>query len=404
MKRPLQHRRRTFGVGAILIGVVVAFSSLAIVRAERVGYDAKVFTCAKKTACVAGEQSGSGPGVAGSSVSGYGVSGTSTGKAGVFGKASDSAPGVYGVGQDGYGVQGSSSSVAAVFGESTSTGSGAPALYGYSKGPSDAIAGINVSKGGGVGVLASTLKGDAVYATAYEGIAVYASTTTSGTNTTQTAAVWGNGSPGGIGVYGTGYSGLSGYGTTCASCYYPGVAVAASVDDTQTDLFDAANYYNRADCLIDADANLSCTGKITGGALREKHHASTGRHVLAYASESTSATMEDFGHARLFNGVKNVMIPRDFASVVDASDYYVFLTPLGDASLYVSIKTSTGFQVRETNRGRSNVAFDYRIVARPIDASADRLPPAPSYRKPHIGTNPSVPFQHAPLPPPRPAP
>ncbi|HET6275985.1 MAG TPA: hypothetical protein VFE16_08675 [Candidatus Cybelea sp.] len=42
-----------------------------------------------------------------------------------------------------------------------------------------------------------------------------------------------------------------------------------------------------------------------------------------------------------------------------------------------SLRTrATGFRVRETERGRSNLEFDYRIVAHPIDASGKRLPVA----------------------------
>ena len=55
--------------------------------------------------------------------------------------------------------------------------------------------------------------------------------------------------------------------------------------------------------------------------------------------------------------------------------YYVFLTPLGDTRvLYVSRKAALGFQVREVERGRGNLDFDYRIVAHPSDAPNDRLP------------------------------
>jgi hypothetical protein len=63
--------------------------------------------------------------------------------------------------------------------------------------------------------------------------------------------------------------------------------------------------------------------------------------------------------------------------------YYVFLTPLGDTrGLYVSAKTPSSFQVRENEGGRGRVAFDYRIIAHPLDAKSDRLPPAPAMRQP----------------------
>ena len=46
-------------------------------------------------------------------------------------------------------------------------------------------------------------------------------------------------------------------------------------------------------------------------------------------------------------------------------DYHVFLTPKGDCEgLYVSNETPTGFEVHELHNGHSNIAFDYRIMAK----------------------------------------
>ena len=55
--------------------------------------------------------------------------------------------------------------------------------------------------------------------------------------------------------------------------------------------------------------------------------------------------------------------------------YHVFITPEGNAeSLYVSNKTSAGFEVHESRYAHDSLAFDYRIVAKPFDTSAARLP------------------------------
>ena len=48
------------------------------------------------------------------------------------------------------------------------------------------------------------------------------------------------------------------------------------------------------------------------------------------------------------------------------------------------MKTTSGFQVRENEHGRSNVEFDYRIVAHPFDAKYERLPDSPVMPKPRI--------------------
>lgn len=136
------------------------------------------------------------------------------------------------------------------------------------------------------------------------------------------------------------------------------------------------------------------------GSVRSRLRATTGQRVLAYGSESASATIEDVGKARLFDGIANVEIPPDFDAVIDRnSDYYVFVTPLGDThGLYVSEQTPTAFQIRESMRGRSNIAFDYRIVARSVDASPDRLPLAPRTRRLHLNVEHPAPLRLPPLP------
>jgi hypothetical protein len=59
------------------------------------------------------------------------------------------------------------------------------------------------------------------------------------------------------------------------------------------------------------------------------------------------------------------------------------LTPLGDRrGLYVSRKTTSGFQVREIEHGRDSLDFDYRIVAHPLGADTARLPEAPNLARP----------------------
>ena len=53
----------------------------------------------------------------------------------------------------------------------------------------------------------------------------------------------------------------------------------------------------------------------------------------------------------------------------------MFLTPEGDnRGLYVDHKTGAGFDVRESQGGRSTIAFSYRIVGKPLGSSAQRLP------------------------------
>src|SRR5581483_8932606 len=92
-----------------------------------------------------------------------------------------------------------------------------------------------------------------------------------------------------------------------------------------------------------------------------------------YCQESPEAWFEDFGAGTLVAGKGDVRLDPDFAVVVQADDYAVFLTPEGDCKgLYVTAKTPTGFQVRELQGGTSAIPFRYRVVARRKDVPAPR--------------------------------
>jgi hypothetical protein len=82
--------------------------------------------------------------------------------------------------------------------------------------------------------------------------------------------------------------------------------------------------------------------------------------------ESPEVWFEDFGSETLVNGVAKVGLEPLFAKTVNATvDYHVFLTPLGDCQgLYIASKGPDSFEVRELGGGASNIAFDYRIVAK----------------------------------------
>jgi hypothetical protein len=158
------------------------------------------------------------------------------------------------------------------------------------------------------------------------------------------------------------------------------VALRAHAVTQTTGIFIGTNGATLAHCVIDAHANLGCTGNLrSDGMVESAHRDGFGRRVIAYAPESATATIEDVGTGRLVDGVANVRIDPALAAMMDHGRYYVFVTPLGDTrGLYVSRKGAAGFQVREVERGRASLDFDYRIVAHPIDASNDRLPSAAS--------------------------
>lgn len=106
--------------------------------------------------------------------------------------------------------------------------------------------------------------------------------------------------------------------------------------------------------------------------------------------ESTRSAVEDTGTARMANGMATVRFDPAFAQFIDASSgYQVFVTPDGQTRgwLFVAEKYQGGFVVREAMGGRSSVAFDYRVVAKPFGASNDRLPTIRIPKPPTIPRN-----------------
>ena len=307
--------------GALALGAVVAVAAFSVVRAERAGpAKAKTYKCSSGTACVQGNSTGT------STWGVYGFSSTADGVHGVTNSTNGNS-GASGI------STGTSGSAHGVYGRS-SNGQG---VYGTSSGDNGVEGHSTASAGSGVAGIqrgTSSGSGDGVYSESADTTNLYE-------------------------------------------------ALEAKADSSNTYIFEGYNATTDGLCTIDYNATLACTGGTVMKTVRTRHTNADGRHVLAYASESATATIEDVGTARLAAGVANVQIDPDFAAVMDRKWYYVFLTPLGDTrGLYVSTKSVSGFQVRENEGGRSHVAFDYRIVAHPIDAKSDRLPVAPPMRRP----------------------
>jgi len=312
---------RVAAVGIIAVGLALAISSFSIVRAERVNPDrSKTFSCSSGSACVEGSATGS---------STWGVYGTSV-----------SADGVHGVTHSTNGNSGTT-------GISTGTTGSAHGIYGRSS------------------------NGQGVYGTSSSDNGVEGHSSASGAS--------------GVAGIQRGTSSGSGDGVYSESADKTNTfeALEAKADSSNTYIFEGFNVSTNGLCTIDYNAALACTGGAVVKTVRTRHLNANGQHVLAYAAESATATIEDVGTARMVNGIANVTIDPAFASVMDRRWYYVFLTPLGDTrGLYISEKTPSAFQVRESEGGHSRLEFDYRIVAHPLDAKNDRLPVAPAIRMP----------------------
>lgn len=234
----------------------------------------------------------------------------------------------------GIGVQGSSASTGTgVKGTSSSTGHGVDGISKYGFG----VVGISVASNGKAGV---------------EGIDS-------------------NNGYGGYnsGVYGSSYNGAGVQGVALTN----GTALKAVVNYGGYILLGFSNYSggsNYPEVSIDSYGNMILSGNLTTyGTPAAVTTGSNGVSVSAFGARTTSPTLEDTGEATLSRGQAYVALEPMFASTIDrTAKYQVFVTPQGDThGLYVTQITSNGFAVRESAGGRSSVAFDYRIVAKPYD-------------------------------------
>jgi hypothetical protein len=119
---------------------------------------------------------------------------------------------------------------------------------------------------------------------------------------------------------------------------------------------------------------LYTSGPCSAGCAKTKN--SPAALVERYTPQEAAPTLEDAGEAQLSGGSAYVRIDPAFANVMDSrASYLVFVTPNGPTrGLYVTNKTTRGFAVQENPGGHASVAFDYRIVAKPYGATAQRLP------------------------------
>jgi hypothetical protein len=124
-------------------------------------------------------------------------------------------------------------------------------------------------------------------------------------------------------------------------------------------------------CTIDVSGNLFCTGTLA-----HVTRTAANRQVAMYTVQASESLVEDVGSGALSHGVAVVEVAPDFAQTIPADgSYRVFLTPNGDCEgVYVTNKTATSFEVHELRNGKSNVQFDYRIVAHRKGFEAARLP------------------------------
>jgi hypothetical protein len=98
---------------------------------------------------------------------------------------------------------------------------------------------------------------------------------------------------------------------------------------------------------------------------------------LLYTEESTEVWFTDYGFGELEEGLAVIPIESIFAQTVNLEEpYHVFVQVYGDAEVYVTDRTATGFEVHLRD-GDPGVEFSYRIVGKRIGYEDDRLERAP---------------------------
>ena len=404
-------RVRLFGFSLLTIAALGAGSALHLPAMAAQTFDQYVVpqvssTCSSSAACLSETNSGSGPGVTAISAKGNGSLGetkfkstsASNGKAGVFGQdlsASGSFDvGVLGTSARGIGVEGTSTNSTGV--EALSKNQSA--LYAQST-YGDGLQSVSLNVDG----TNSSTQNDSSLGVGRSGVWGHDDSTDGGHKNVGVAGSSTNGI--GMSASSTGFIGLN----VAGGAYVPNIdddVPALSVTNgggNPAFLIEACANAGDNPCTtangsrvftVDAGGNVYITGTITTGGVCNSGCSKTrngiSRRVVSYADSQTVPSMEDFGEAQLVTGRAYVRLSADFANVVDQNaSYLVFITPEGDSrGLYVTQKTRAGFEVRENGDGKSTLAFSYRIVAKPVGPSAERLPVVTSGVRGHRRSSP----------------
>ena len=235
--------------------------------------------------------------------------------------------------------------------------------------------GVQGTSTSNIGVFASSTSNTGLFATSGLGTGIVASTNNG--NAIQGA------SNGNVGVLGTSNSSIGGF-------FSSGTNTGLYATGPNT------GFAARFDGPVLVNGNFTAIGGSKSAAVPHPD----GSHRRLYCMECPESWFEDFGRGQLANGRASVTLDHDFAALVQASQYDVFLTTYGDSKgLYVGSKTPTGFEVREQQGGTSTVAFSYRVVAKRKDIPGARLEKVDVPAAPQRPTAPPAPPTITPLAP-----
>lgn len=137
---------------------------------------------------------------------------------------------------------------------------------------------------------------------------------------------------------------------------------------------------------------------VVGGAKSAAVPHPDGSHRRLYCMESPESWFEDFGEGALVCGEASIALDADFAAVVDASKYHVFLTAhRSHADLALTERSPDGFRVRASEGAEGT--FSWRVVAKRKDIAAPRFEPVELPKEPALPPVPDSVYQEAPKPP-----
>jgi hypothetical protein len=318
---------------------------------------------------------------------GQGVVGICDGGSGL-----SSSWGVYGTSDVGVGVRASTGG---------STGAG---IYGSNSAGGIGVLGdsSNGSGSGSIGVSGHNYSGGTgVYGQSNNAIDVWGVTTTSGQGLAN-PAVAGSNDGGGAGLVGftTGPSsiglggatdvGIGAYGSSQRGIGVFGYSNTGFAINGNSPGGGYAGYFS---------GPVFVTGSLTAMGAKSAAVKTKSGLSRVYSMESPESWFEDFGSGQLTAGQATVSLESGFAGIVHTDAYRVFLTPRAESKgwLYVSKQNPGGFTVQEAGGGTSNIAFDYRVVAKRADIEGARLEHIDE-PKPIDGPQEPV-LDHAPKPP-----
>jgi hypothetical protein len=320
-------------------------------------------SCAKATPCLEWDNSLSGDAVKGVSTSGNALhgqtkfksAGKTSGRAGVFGEDLSTSgnldAGVSGVSKNGAGVVGTSTNWNGV--EGLTVGAGTSGVYGQNNtGSGFGVAGRNVSIVFDIG-----------------------------------AGVLADGGPVNDGLRALSAAGIAGLFENGSGDAFAPITAVGGTTSGHGDLLNLYDASVTSQMVVRDNGNVTIAGQLfTNGTCQNGCIVGNRqtRSVTEYTPAESEPTIEDFGTGALASGRADVALDPKFANVIDPkARYFITITPEGDCrGLYVASQSARGFSIRELQGGRTNVSFEYRVVAKRYGINAQRLPMTPIDRGP----------------------